>query len=101
MPNTFSISAKPVIAAAGDIACDPVNPLFSIGVTPPSAFACHATPTSNLLVGGGFSAVLPLGDLQYDCGGYNKFLQSYDLTWGHVKWISHPVPGNHEYRAPA
>ncbi|HWH54300.1 MAG TPA: metallophosphoesterase, partial [Gaiellaceae bacterium] len=42
--------------------------------------------------------VLPLGDNQYECGGYNAYLQSYDPTWGRVKSITHPVPGNHEYQ---
>ena len=29
--------------------------------------------------------------------GYQAFLQAYDLSWGRVKSISHPVVGNHEY----
>jgi len=49
------------------------------------------------LVAGGFDAVLALGDEQYECGGYLAFLQSYDPTWGRVKAITRPVPGNHEY----
>jgi chitodextrinase len=53
--------------------------------------------TSNILVGGGFSAVLDLGDNQYYCGGYQAFLQSYDPSWGRVKDITHPAVGNHEY----
>jgi hypothetical protein len=48
-------------------------------------------------VNAGLAAVLPLGDIQYYCGGYQAFLQSYDLSWGRVKSISHPVVGNHEY----
>ena len=41
--------------------------------------------------------MLDLGDNQYYCGGYQAFLQSYDLSWGRVKSITHPVVGNHEY----
>jgi hypothetical protein len=52
-----------------------------------------------LLFGQGLSAVLTLGDDQYDCGGYNAFLQSYDPSWGRVKSLTHPVPGNHEYNS--
>jgi hypothetical protein len=44
------------------------------------------------------SAVLPVGDEQYECSGYSAFLQSYDPSWGRVKDISRPVLGNHEYQ---
>jgi hypothetical protein len=53
--------------------------------------------TSNMLVNGGFAAVLPLGDNQYYCGGYQAFTQSYDASWGRVKTITYPAVGNHEY----
>ena len=43
------------------------------------------------------SAVLPLGDNQYDNGTLAEFAASYDPTWGRFKAITHPVPGNHEY----
>jgi len=92
-----SAPGDPVIAAAGDIACDPASTSFNGGLG--TSTACQEQPTSNLLVGQGFAAVLALGDNQYDCGGYNAFLQSYDPTWGRVRSITHPVPGNHEYQA--
>ena len=38
-----------------------------------------------------------LGDIQYADGSYEKFAESYDPTWGRVKGITRPVPGNHEY----
>jgi len=88
-------ASDPVIAAAGDIACDPANSVFNSGSG--TSGACHQKYTSDLLVRAGLAAVLPLGDVQYFCGGYQAFLQSYDLSWGRVKSISHPVVGNHEY----
>lgn len=88
-------AADPVIAAAGDIACDPADGSFNAGNG--TASRCRQRYTSDQLVDAGLAAVLPLGDLQYDCGGGAPFLQSYDLSWGRVKSISHPVPGNHEY----
>ena len=88
-------ASDPVIAAAGDIACDPAGPTFNGGNG--SAGSCRQKYTSDLLANAGLTAVLPLGDTQYDCGGYQAFLQSYDLSWGRVKNISHPVVGNHEY----
>ena len=45
--------------------------------------------------------MLVLGDLQYECGGYEAFLTSYDASWGRLKAITHPVPGNHEYNSEA
>ena len=88
-------ASDPVIAAAGDISCDPGSSSFNGGNG--SATACRQKYTSNLLVDAGLAAVLPLGDVQYFCGGYQGFLQSYDLSWGRVKDISRPVVGNHEY----
>ena len=43
------------------------------------------------------AAVLDLGDVQYYCGGYQAFLNSYDKSWGRVKSITMPSVGNHEY----
>ncbi|MDT5357132.1 MAG: hypothetical protein QOJ56_5664 [Mycobacterium sp.] len=88
-------TTDPVIAAAGDIACDPTSSSYNGGLG--TSGSCHAMKTSNLLVNGGFAAVLPLGDNQYYCGGYQGFMQSYDGSWGRVKPISYPAVGNHEY----
>ena len=38
--------------------------------------------TYNLLAGISPAAVLPLGDNQYYCGGYQAFASSYDLSLG-------------------
>jgi Calcineurin-like phosphoesterase len=78
----------PVIAAAGDIACDPSDPV--------TADTCHQQATSDLLVGAPLAAVLPLGDIQYDTSSLSNILGAYDPTWGRVKAISHPTVGNHE-----
>jgi acid phosphatase type 7 len=91
-------AADPVIAAAGDIACDPVSGAFNAGLG--TQTQCRQVYTSDLLAGGGYDAVLPLGDLQYEDGVYADFLLSYDLSWGRVKQITRPVPGNHEYHTP-
>ncbi len=88
-------ASDPVVAAAGDIACDPANTAFKAGDGTSSA--CRQKYTSDLLVNTGLTAVFDLGDNQYECGGYQAFLKSYDLSWGRVKSITHPVVGNHEY----
>jgi hypothetical protein len=91
--------SDPVIAAAGDIACDPQSTSFNNGAG--TATACRQQHTSDLLldptVFPSLTAVLPLGDLQYENGAYTKFLSSYDPSWGRLKAITRPVPGNHEY----
>ncbi len=90
-----STSSDPVVAAAGDIACDPGNSSFNGGLG--TSQTCRQKYTSDLLVARGYDAVLLLGDNQYYCGGYQAFLQSYDQSWGRVKGITRPAVGNHEY----
>ena len=85
----------PVIAAAGDIACDPADSKFNGGAGVSNG--CRQLATSNLLVNSGLAAVLALGDNQYYCGSYSAFMGSYDLSWGRVKAITYPSVGNHEY----
>jgi acid phosphatase type 7 len=94
--TTTSPSTDPVVAAAGDIACDPANGNFNGGLG--TSNACRQLAVSNLMVGNpDLRAVLVLGDNQYYCGGYQAFLQSYDLSWGRLRSTTHPVVGNHEY----
>jgi hypothetical protein len=83
------------IAAAGDIACDTADPSFNGGAG--TATRCHMRQTSDLLVGRRLRAVLALGDLQYSCASAKDFQASFDPTWGRVKKLIRPVPGNHEY----
>jgi len=71
-----------VIAAAGDISC-------------PSG-CTSARQTSDLLVNRGLAAVLTLGDNQYDSGSLAAYNAYYDPTWGRVKSITRPAPGNHD-----
>ena len=93
--NQASAASDPVIAAAGDIACDPANSHFNSGNG--TSNSCRQKYTSNLLVNTGLTAVLALGDNQYYCGSFDAFMQSYDLSWGQIKSITHPSVGNHEY----
>src|SRR5215216_493166 len=94
-PNVVLAASDPVIAAAGDIACDPTNSSFNAGNG--TSNSCRQKYTSDLLINMNPAAVLALGDNQYYCGGYDAFMQSYNLSWGKVKAITHPVVGNHEY----
>lgn len=82
-------AADPLIAAAGDIACDHL---------PTTAKTCQQQATSDLLVGQPLAAVLALGDEQYQVGALAAFQQFYEPTWGRLNSITHPAIGNHEYR---
>jgi hypothetical protein len=94
-PATPAASADPVVVAVGDIACDPAAGAFNGGLG--VGAQCRQMATSDLALSLEPSHVLALGDLQYACGGYDAFLRSYDPSWGRLRAITHPVPGNHEY----
>jgi acid phosphatase type 7 len=91
---TAAAAADPVIAAAGDIACAPDDPDYNGGAG--TATRCRQRATSDLLVGAGLAAVLPLGDIQYPISSLDRIKAVYDPTWGRVKSISRPVLGSHE-----
>ena len=88
-------SGAPVIAAAGDIACDTTSEFYNGGAGVPGH--CRQRATSDILVGGGFASVLTLGDTQYHVGALADFNAVFDQTWGRVKPLIHPAVGNHEY----
>ncbi|MDX6504389.1 MAG: hypothetical protein QOE29_1514, partial [Gaiellaceae bacterium] len=90
-------AADPVIAAAGDIACDPHDSRFNAGNG--TASTCRQKATGALFGSlGNVSAILPLGDIQYDCSPVNEYAQAFDPAWGAYKSLIRPAPGNHEYR---
>ena len=78
------------IAAAGDIACDPAQ---NVG-TPQD---CDQQATANLIGAIGPTAVLTLGDNQYENGTLAAFKTVFDPTWGKYRSIMYPAVGNHEY----
>ena len=84
-----------VVAAVGDIACDPASPAFNGGRG--TGDRCRAADTA-ALVRTGYDAVLALGDLQYEDGKVHAYRSSYALDWGAVKSITHPALGNHDAR---
>ena len=75
--------ASPVIAAAGDIACDSEH---GDGHDLPRRSSRRIS-----LVNQGLAAVLPLGDIQYENGELANFNAYYDPTWGRVKDITYPA----------
>jgi acid phosphatase type 7 len=77
------------LVAAGDIACRPE--LLE------TASECRHARTGTLVESLAPDAVAVLGDSQYQNGELPNFLAAYDPTWGRLRNITHPVPGNHEY----
>jgi chitodextrinase len=96
-----TVTTDPVIAVAGDNACGAES----------SGASCREMDTSDLLLdmqaNDRLDAVIPLGDVQYECGELANFNladnsdppRGYDRSWGRVKDITTPVVGNHEYRS--
>ncbi len=84
------IAHDPVVLAAGDVAC----------ATGPQGGICRQADTARLLAAQGVSAILALGDLQYESGSPGDFRRFYGPTWGRFKRLTRPVPGNHEYGTP-
>jgi hypothetical protein len=81
--------------AAGDIACDPT-------AAPDAAQGngtrtCAQNRVARQIAAADPDAVLPLGDNQYERGSLAAYRASYDATWGELKGISYPAPGNHEW----
>jgi acid phosphatase type 7 len=97
-PDWEPAGGDPVIAAAGDIACDPADGSFRDGFG--TAAFCRQRATSDLLLGMDLSAVLVPGDAQYNTATLPRFLASFDPSWGRLRSLLRPAPGNHEYRDP-
>ncbi|HET6770371.1 MAG TPA: DNRLRE domain-containing protein [Actinomycetota bacterium] len=89
-PLPRSPSREFVVMGAGDIACEPPSL--------PAASVCHEFYTSDLL--GPADVVLTFGDNQYQDGTLDKFLGSYDRSWGRFKVKTRPAVGNHDYLTP-
>ena len=77
------------VVAVGDIACPP-------GVSG-TATTCRQRATYALAKGMNPDRLLLLGDEQYEYGALRAFRAVYARTWGNLRSISEPVPGNHEY----
>ena len=94
-------AADPVVAAAGDISCDPDAANFNFGNG--TADFCRQKYTAALVDGPDVNRVLALGDTQYERGTFAQFQNSYALSWGQaqIKQKTSPAVGNHEWSDPA
>lgn len=77
-----------VVVAAGDVSC--------AGLVAENT-VCQQESTARLIEDINPEFVLALGDLQYETGAYDSFINFYDKSWGRFKSITKPIPGNHDY----
>ena len=77
------------VVAAGDIAC-PAS-------WPTTRKQCRQAATARVARALNPAQVIALGDLQYQKGRYRAFKRSYHKSWGKLRSITWPIPGNHEY----
>ena len=91
----------PVLAAVGDISCQPGSPIEAEKSTDVctgiSAANAAQTATANQIEAMSPSLVALLGDEQYQAGRLEDFEGSFDHTYGAFKFLQRPSPGNHEF----
>jgi len=90
--------SAPVIAAAGDIACERANPRFNKGLG--TERHCHMQATYEVLRSLEPDAILGLGDNINDMAPHDEFLGAFDPSWGKLKPLIRPIPGDAEYQVP-
>ena len=89
-PATTPRPVTVTIVAAGDIACDPAH---NVGAPADCDQAATAAQIGQLHP----TAVLALGDTQYENGTAAGYKSVYGPTWGQYRSITYPAIGNHEY----
>jgi hypothetical protein len=80
----------PLIAAAGDIACQRRRPTENGDM-------CQQKAVSNLFRRWRPTRILTLGDNQYEDGKLSEFRGSFRFSWGRFRGRIRPSPGNHDY----
>lgn len=81
------------IVAAGDIACDPAQ-------NKGQPRDCDQAATADEIGQLRPTAVLTLGDNQYQRNTLAAYRAVFDPTWGRFRSILYPTIGNHEYETP-
>jgi hypothetical protein len=95
-------SDSPLLAAVGDIACQPPPPLekeksTDVCGSPTLGGMAAEAATANQIENEHPDLVALLGDEQYQVGRYEDFTGSFDKTYGAFKFLQRPSPGNHEF----
>jgi len=94
----------PVLAAVGDISCQPRQPEEAEQKadtcdqgTGSTVRGAAQNATSEQVEAMKPALIAMLGDEQYQNGYYSDFENSYDKYWGATKFLQRPAPGNHEF----
>ena len=94
----------PVLAAVGDISCQPGSPVEQEKKTDTCDQGSGSTvrdqaqnATAEQVEAMKPALVAVLGDEQYQNGYYSDFENSFDKYWGAFKFLQRPAPGNHEF----
>jgi acid phosphatase type 7 len=98
------IGQAPVLAAVGDISCQPgakqgtekATDICTGGATATARNAAQ-NATADQVEAMHPALVAVLGDEQYQNGYYQDFENSFDKYWGASKFLQRPAPGNHEF----
>ena len=94
-----------VVAAVGDMACAPDTTAEDDADNAPTngrpvgTKACQEGAVSDAIIASRPAALLALGDIQYERGAPEDW-EPYDRSYGRLRDITWPVPGNHEYLTP-
>lgn len=118
--TTGSTPADPILAGAGDIACNAAERACkttcggdcagcsvackACGTSSTSCCDCKDGATHSQLVSINPTIVFTLGDNQYENGEYGNYSDAtggYASTWGSELGITFPAVGNHEYNGNA
>jgi Putative Ig domain len=96
----WTIIAPPVVDAVGDMGCSASDPNYSNGLgnpNPASGNDCLQKYVSDLVVNAMPSALLDLGDNQYDTGSLADYTNVFGTTFGGANSVTYPSLGNAEY----
>lgn len=85
-------SARPIVAAVGDIACAAGAPV--------TATTCQHQAVADAITRIKPESVWLLGDIQYLYGELAQFQNSFGKSFAPLKNRWRPTPGNHEYGTP-
>jgi hypothetical protein len=83
--------------AAGDMACDPDDPLFLANSDAEGGYCRHAE-VSEIAAAMNPDVLLGLGDYQYELPTADAYRDVYGPTWGRLRNQTIPALGNQEYK---
>ena len=87
-----AFARAPLVAAMGDIAC--------AAAVVPASTRCQQAAVAAAVRRAGPSSLWLLGDIQYGNGALSDFQGSFAASWGSMRKLMRPIPGNHEYYTP-